>query len=182
MSTKAPFLVLPVLVLCLPQLCDGESAPGARIVRARADVFAAADVVNGGVLKSVGVIDFTTVDTQDKVLVNGTITGLSPENHGFHIHEFGDYGNNCLATGDHFNPRGATHGGRESPQRHVGDLGNVVADADGTAHFSFEDSLISLNGPESIIGRAVVVHANPDPGTTANSGPRVACGVIGIVA
>lgn len=67
MSTKAPFLVLPVLVLCLPQLCDGESAPGARIVRARADVFAAADVVNGGVLKSVGVIDFTTVDTQDKV-------------------------------------------------------------------------------------------------------------------
>jgi len=74
-------------------------------------------------------------------------------------------------------------------ERHVGDLGNIVADPNGVANFSYTDSRISLHGTHSIIGRALVVHNGTDDlgrgGTdesqkTGNSGVGVACGVIGI--
>lgn len=55
-----------------------------------------------------------------------------------------------------------THGGPEDEERHVGDLGNVVASDDGVAKFDFTDKVIRLNGPLSIIGRTMVVHADPD--------------------
>jgi Cu/Zn superoxide dismutase len=37
-------------------------------------------------------------------LIRGDITGLAPGNHGFHIHEIGQTGDNCTAAGPHFNP------------------------------------------------------------------------------
>jgi len=49
--------------------------------------------------------------------------------------------------------------------------------------------LAALNGPNSIIGRAVVVHADPDDlglgghelsSTTGNAGARISCGLIGL--
>lgn len=73
--------------------------------------------------------------------------------------------------------------------RHVGDLGNVVANDAGVAKVDISDKLISLMGEHSIIGRTLVVHADPDDlglgghelsSTTGNAGARVACGVIGI--
>jgi superoxide dismutase, Cu-Zn family len=45
------------------------------------------------------------------------------------------------------------------------------------------DPEITLSGPNSIIGRAVVVHKETDDlksQPAGNSGPRVACGVIGL--
>ena len=71
----------------------------------------------------------------------------------------------------------------------MGDLGNLVADKEGNCYECFTDSMISLYGEYSIVGRSVVVHANednlgqtehPDSKTTDNSGERVACGVIGL--
>ena len=41
--------------------------------------------------------------------------------------------------------------------RHVGDLGNVEADAYGNAVFTLYDTVMSLSGVNSIIGLAVVV-------------------------
>lgn len=41
--------------------------------------------------------------------------------------------------------------------RHVGDLGNVTADPDGIAVINIEDKHVSLTGPNSIIGRTMVV-------------------------
>jgi Cu-Zn family superoxide dismutase len=75
------------------------------------------------------------------------------------------------------------HAGPDSPKRHVGDLGNLEADADGNAHLEYVDKHLMLNGPKSIIGRGVIVHANEDDlksQPTGNAGGRVACGVIGI--
>lgn len=42
-------------------------------------------------------------------------------------------------------------------KRHVGDLGNVTAGADNIAKINITDSMISLTGTYSIIGRTMVV-------------------------
>ena len=72
--------------------------------------------------------------------------------------------------------------------RHAGDLGNIDA-ADEKAIINKTDKEISLfPGKGCIIGRSVVVHADPDDlgrggyadsKTTGHAGARLACGVIG---
>lgn len=91
--------------------------------------------------------------------VTGEVSGLAPGLHGFHVHEFGDNTNGCTSAGPHFNPAGLTHGGPEHEVRHVGDLGNVEADANGVAKVNIKDAQISLTGPNTILGRSLVVHA-----------------------
>jgi Cu-Zn family superoxide dismutase len=118
-------------------------------------------------------------------LIKGTITGLTEGEHGFHIHEFGDMSNGCESMGGHYNPDGVDHGDLE--QGHVGDLGNIMADKDGTASFSIESNRVDLIGDRSVVGRGLVVHADPDDLgkggdeeslKTGNAGDRLACGVI----
>jgi Cu-Zn family superoxide dismutase len=68
-------------------------------------------------------------------------------------------------------------------ERHEGDLGNVVADSSGKAHLEWKDKVMKLSGPDSIIGRSMIVHVQEDDlktQPTGNSGGRVACGVIGV--
>jgi len=136
-----------------------------------------------------GVVNF--VQEGSSVKVTGSIDGLAPGQHGFHVHQFGDNTDGCTSAGPHFNVDGSTHGAPEDPkgERHAGDLGNVVADADGKANINISDSLISLCGDNSILGRTVVVHADVDDlgkgghelsKATGNAGGRLACGVIGI--
>ncbi|XP_008651854.1 superoxide dismutase [Cu-Zn] 2 isoform X1 [Zea mays] len=121
--------------------------------------------------------------------VTGSISGLKPGLHGFHVHALGDTTNGCMSTGPHFNPVGKEHGAPEDEDRHAGDLGNVTAGEDGVVNVNITDSQIPLAGPHSIIGRAVVVHADPDDlgkgghelsKSTGNAGGRVACGIIGL--
>lgn len=122
--------------------------------------------------------------TADKVLIDGTIDGLTPGPHGLHVHEFGDFTDGCLSTGGHFNPAGVAHGGPGDAVRHAGDLGNVVADAAGRAAFLLHDDVLKV---WDVIGRALVVHADaddlgktghPQSAVTGNAGARVACGLI----
>ncbi|KAJ7078627.1 superoxide dismutase [Mycena crocata] len=122
--------------------------------------------------------------------VTGELRGLDPlAKRGFHIHQFGDLSDGCLSAGPHFNPYAKNHGAPSDDERHVGDLGNIETDSLGSASFKFEDRLISLNGPLSIVGRAVVLHAgtddlgrgdNAESLKTGNAGARAACGVIGL--
>ncbi|XP_055705829.1 superoxide dismutase [Cu-Zn] [Phlebotomus papatasi] len=136
-----------------------------------------------------GVVEFNQADAGAPVVLSGEVTGLTPGQHGFHIHEFGDATNGCTSAGAHYNPHGKEHGGPDSAVRHAGDLGNIVADASGVAKVSISDKQISLSGQYNVIGRTLVVHADPDDlgvgghelsKTTGNAGARVACGVIGI--
>ena len=73
--------------------------------------------------------------------------------------QLGDATSGCLSAGAHFNPFSKTHGAPSDTNRHVGDLGNIQSNSSGVASFSFTDKVITLNGPFSIIGRSVVVHA-----------------------
>ena len=66
--------------------------------------------------------------------------------------ESGDLTNGCVSVGAHYNPLGKAHGAPTDVERHVGDLGNVQTNEVGEALLTFEDSVISLNGPLSIIG------------------------------
>lgn len=127
-----------------------------------------------------GTVYFSTVTNGIKIVAD--IYGLTPGKHGFHVHEFGDCSApDASSAGGHFNPTHSKHGAPDAFERHVGDLGNVVADDTGHAHYERVDAIIKLNGPNSIIGHAMIVHANPDDFVTqptGNAGGRVACGII----
>ena len=129
-----------------------------------------------------GTVTFTNESGRVRVVAH--VTGLTPGDHGFHIHEFGDCsGGDGKTAGGHFNPTGVDHGGPDAAVRHVGDLGNITADARGHATMNRLDAVIKLQGDHSIVGRAVIVHAGADDFTTqptGGAGARVACGVIGV--
>ncbi|KAJ3621994.1 hypothetical protein MTP99_002531 [Tenebrio molitor] len=157
---------------------------------------AALSCVYGAVDQGVVILKTDTIDgrvtftkTDDGIKVEGTITGLPVGKHGFHIHEKGDVGEDCDAAGAHFNPTNSTHGAPEDDVRHVGDLGNIEANATKVATVNIVDKVITLDGENSIIGRALVLHEGEDDlgkgkeddsKTTGHAGARLACGVIGI--
>ncbi|WP_417388571.1 superoxide dismutase family protein [Gimesia sp.] len=127
-----------------------------------------------------GTIHFTKEGNQ--IHVQGEITGLKPGKHGFHVHEKGDLSDKETgkSAGGHFNPAEKPHGKPGDSQRHVGDLGNIEANADGIAKVEIVDEVIQLNGKNSIIGRSIVVHAGEDQFTqpSGDAGDRVAFGDI----
>jgi len=135
-----------------------------------------------------GTITFTQ-EGDGPTKVTGSVTGLAPGNHGFHVHQFGDVSTGCGSTGGHFNPHGKEHGGPHMDERHAGDLGNIVAGEDGVANVDISDAQVPLSGEHSVVGRAIVVHAGEDDHgkgghndskTTGHAGGRLACGVIGL--
>jgi Cu-Zn family superoxide dismutase len=129
-----------------------------------------------------GTVTFTKVQTGVKIVAD--VSGLTPGLHGFHVHEFGDCSApDASSAGGHFNPTQTHHGAPDMPFRHVGDFGNLLADASGKAHYERVDTIIVLNGGNSVIGHAVIVHEKVDDlqtQPTGNAGGRVACGVIGV--
>jgi len=131
-----------------------------------------------------GIVIFTKAENGVKVVAD--VQGLTPGKHGFHVHQYGDCSAaNGDSVGAHFNPEGEPHGGPMSKERHVGDLGNITAGEDGKAHYEWTDDMMSFDGRDSIIGRGLIVHASTDDFVSqpaGNSGPKVACGVIGIAA
>jgi len=137
-----------------------------------------------------GTVTLTQLSPTSPVNIAGELYGLDPRSlRGFHIHTSGDLSSGCASAGAHFNPLGQEHGAPSDVVRHAGDLGNILSDGQGVSYISLEDSVISLNGPMSVVGRAIVLHAgtddlgrgnNEESLKTGNAGARAACGVIGI--
>jgi superoxide dismutase, Cu-Zn family len=120
----------------------------------------------------------------DKVRVIVNVQGLKPEQeHGMHIHEVGDCSSgDGMSTKGHFNPHGKPHGHHGSPERHAGDLPSLKANKEGRANIQVDLDVITVTpGPASVVGRGLIVHADPDDyktQPTGNAGARIACAVI----
>mgnify|MGYP003111825821 CR=1 FL=1 len=130
-----------------------------------------------------GVVLFSNTD--EGVRVGAQVNGLAPmSSHGFHIHEFGDCRDaDAGSAGGHFNPHGQPHGAPDAERRHIGDLGNLVTNGAGVAQTNVVDPELSFAGADSILGRAVVIHAGADDlqsQPSGDAGARIACGVIGV--
>lgn len=190
MSKSSFYTILFLVVLSLVYLqgCSsaGKSA-GEASGKAQAAVFyGLAQVAPTAGNKASGTVWFS--EGFGRVMVEVDMKGLAPNSkHGFHIHEFG----NCTAVdassaGGHYNPAGHQHGNYVDETRHAGDLGNLVSDKSGRAQMKLTVENLSVNGAVNpILGRAVILHANPDDlvsQPTGGAGARIACGVIGAAA
>lgn len=132
-----------------------------------------------------GIVRFVQLDDAQCV-IEGTVDGLDPGEHGLHVNECGDITNGCSSTGEHFNLKNTKHGAPDADEnnRHTGDLGNIKADSDGRATFRLVDRILKV---WDIIGRSIVVTAgqddlglggNPQSQVDGNTGERLACGII----
>ena len=129
-----------------------------------------------------GSISFTQEGGTLRVVAR--VTGLTPnQEHGFHVHEKGDCSSaDAMSAGGHFNPTAQPHG-PQAAAHHGGDMPSLKADAMGNVdtRFTIQGVTLAPDAATSLIGKAVVVHAQPDDYATqptGNSGGRVACGVI----
>jgi len=135
----------------------------------------------------------------DKVVISGTVSStdasFDAEQHGIHVHEVkyvdgldwtGAGAGQCKGANGHFSLPGQSHGfaANKLPNRHTGDLGSITVTGNrrtGTSStFEIEDKVVSLNPASNMfIGdRTIVIHADPDDGTTqptGNAGSRPGC-------
>jgi superoxide dismutase, Cu-Zn family len=120
----------------------------------------------------------------DRVRVVAKVSGLVPgRDHGFHIHEAGDCSSgDGMSTKGHYNPRSQPHAHFSTSSRHAGDMPSLKADANGVGALQVDLDVITVTpGETSIIGRGLIVHADPDDyktQPTGNAGARIACAVI----
>lgn len=126
--------------------------------------------------------------TSTVVDVSVSVKGLKPGMHGVHLHAVGKCEPDFAAAGGHFDPGPA---GNTDPDAnhpfHMGDLPNLQVGASGTGSFKAVTTRVTVSdGPLSIFdadGTAIIIHGNPDQGTTGqpksgvSGGPRVGCGV-----
>jgi Cu-Zn family superoxide dismutase len=139
-----------------------------------------------GVGKSVGTI--TIKETKEGITLEPKLTGLTPGEHGFHIHEkpscdVADKEGKPAAgqaAGPHFDPdttkahKGPGGGG------HKGDLPKLVASDKGEAKEKIEVKGLKL---ADVQGHALMIHAGGDnysdtPKPLGGGGDRVVCGVV----
>jgi len=112
--------------------------------------------------------------------------GLTPGWHGVHFHAVGD----CSDLGEFRLARGPVdhlvknHGFLNSEGPKEGDLPNIYANADGSAHAEVSSHTVRMLGQTGLIegdGSALIIHAEEDDHTSqpvGNSGARVACAVL----
>lgn len=126
-------------------------------------------------------------DTPKGLKISGSVDNISSGDHGFHIHEFGDCGDEGKNAGSHFNPDQKPHGHAMkdgSMKVHPGDMGNLTVNEKGSASIDLLIPGVSLTGGKyAVSGRTVIIHDKKDDfgQPTGNAGNRIACGPIVLV-
>ena len=147
--------------------------------------------------KRLGTVDVRQV--AHGVVLVAEVQGLSPGGHGFHIHQRGvceppDF----KSAGEHYRPRGKTHGFDSPKGYHAGDLPNLHASASGEVRAEFHTMQVTLERPKRMEekagrgapfsladkdGSALIIHEKADDyqaSTPESTGARIACGVIAV--
>lgn len=119
------------------------------------------------------------------VQISVRVKGISPGEHGIHIHQAGNCSPPFKSAGDHYNPLGKHHGLKNPKGAHAGDLPNLKVNQNGEGSLNTTTDRITLTpGPTTLFtknGTSLVIHSGPDDQMTdpsGNSGDRIACGVI----
>lgn len=128
----------------------------------------------------------TFIEEPGGVRVVLEVENAPPGKKGVHVHERGDCSDiQAQSMGPHFAPKLEQHAlPAEGDAHHMGDLGNIDVNADGTGRLEIKAVDATLGGDDgtSFLGRALVVHAGEDAGRVAqpagDSGAPMACGVI----
>lgn len=126
----------------------------------------------------------------DATVVDVTLTasGLTPGQHGVHLHAVGKCEPEFTAAGGHFDPGPASNTDPDANHPfHMGDLPNLEVSQNGEGTLKAVTTRVTVSpGPLSIFdadGTAIIIHGNPDkmvtgePKSGVSGGPRVACGV-----
>lgn len=162
----------------------GTDARGAGKETARAH----AKVAGEGISGTLDLVE-RTYDTGVEVEITLKATGLKPGLHGVHLHAVGTCEAPFTSAGGHFDPGPASNTDPDANHPfHMGDIPNLRVGSDGAGTLQARTTRVTLSeGPLSLFdqdGSAVIIHANPDQGTTGapksgvSGGPRAACGVI----
>ena len=156
---------------------------------------AAAQSVQSRVLSLIGANQSATgtvslTEAPHGVLVRIEANGLTPGWHAVHFHSVancGDVGFKAAAGHVHATGAASVHGLLNAGETDVGDLPNIFAATDGSAHaeiFAPSVTLGSGAGRMNLLdtdGSAIVIHASPDDHSSqpiGGAGARVACAVI----
>jgi Cu-Zn family superoxide dismutase len=139
-----------------------------------------------GVGKSIGTVTIT--EGPKGLVFTPKLTGLTPGDHGFHVHQNADCSPGmkdgkpvaALAAGGHYDPAATgKHEGHEG-KGHLGDLPALTVGADGTASTAVTAPRLKMS---DVMGRSLMIHAGGDnysdqPAPLGGGGARVACGVV----
>ncbi|MEN8788916.1 MAG: superoxide dismutase family protein [Flavobacteriaceae bacterium] len=128
-----------------------------------------------------GMVTFT--EENGMVSMIAELKGLSPGEHAIHLHEKADCSSDDgKSTGGHWNPTAQPHGKWGGSEGfHRGDIGNFMADENGSATVEFSTDLWCLgcdDASKNILGKAVIVHQGVDDFTSQPSGAagaRISC-------
>ncbi len=161
-----------------PTTTTSPAAPGAAAPPAATPrLMARAEMRPLGDTTTRGIVEFQTAAGEGPLTIHVMLMGLEAGPHGMHVH----MGTDCAEPGEHLNPQNAPHGpaNAASGSRHLGDLGNVTADASGMVEEMLRDAMLATDS--SFVGKVLVVHKSQDDLTTqpgGDSGDPIACGVI----
>lgn len=133
---------------------------------------------------AIGQVVFT--EENGVVKMDAKFEGLTEGTHAIHIHEKADCSaDDGTSTGGHWNPTHERHGKwGDAEGYHKGDIGNMVADANGMAKISMETDEWCIGCDDenkNIVGKAIIVHDGEDDFVsqpTGDAGGRVSCGGI----
>ncbi|MBB6681250.1 superoxide dismutase family protein [Aequorivita sp. 609] len=133
---------------------------------------------------AIGQVVFT--EENGVVKMDAKFEGLTEGTHAIHIHEKADCSaDDGTSTGGHWNPTHQRHGKwGDAEGYHKGDIGNMVADANGMAKISMETDEWCIGCDDenkNIVGKAIIVHDGEDDFVsqpTGDAGGRVSCGGI----
>jgi Cu/Zn superoxide dismutase len=156
---------------------DAAAEPAVTPEPTSAPALARAELRMVGRDAAVGSITFERTDTG--ITIAGDFSGLKKGPHALYIHSTGDCSGKARKVGAHLNPTNVKHGPPASPTRHAGDFGDVTADKTGKATFMMTTDSITLepDRPDSVVGRAVVIHSGKD-NARGSAGGAIACGVV----